>query len=102
MSTFICLALLIISVITNDTTVLLASGLFAIAAEISVAFDHERQQINILGHFGIRENNVFFNEKQIAQMVEHQEKFQRIRAGSSPALFLCKKKEKNMLFYEEK
>ena len=55
MSTFICLALLIISVITNDTTVLLASGLFAIAAEISVAFDHERQQINILGHFSIRE-----------------------------------------------
>ena len=42
MSTFICLALLIISVITNDTTVLLASGLFAIAAEISVAFDHDR------------------------------------------------------------
>ena len=42
MSTFICLALLIISVITNDTTVLLASGLFAIAAEISVAFDRER------------------------------------------------------------
>ena len=42
MSTFICLALLIISVITNDTTILLASGLFAIAAEISVAFDHER------------------------------------------------------------
>ena len=42
MSTFICLALLIISVITNDTTVLLASGLFAIAAEISIAFDNER------------------------------------------------------------
>ena len=42
MSTFICLALLIISVITNDTTVLLASGLFAIAAEISVAFYHEQ------------------------------------------------------------
>ena len=42
MSTFICLALLIISVITNDTTVLLASGLFAIAAEISVSFDRER------------------------------------------------------------
>ena len=42
MSTFICLVLLIISVITNDTTVWLASGLFAIAAEISVAFDRER------------------------------------------------------------
>ena len=42
MSTFICLVLLIISVITNDTTVLLASGLFAIAAEISVAFDPDR------------------------------------------------------------
>ena len=102
MSTFICLALLIISVITNDTTVLLASGLFAIAAEISVAFDRERQQINVLGHFSIRKNNMFFNEKQIAQMVEHQEKFQRIRAGSSPALFLFIFREKNMLFYEEK
>ena len=42
MSTFICLVLLIISVITNDTTVLLASGLFDIAAEISVAFDPDR------------------------------------------------------------
>ena len=63
MSTFICLALLIISVITNDTTVLLASGLFAIAAEISVAFDRERQQINILGHFSIREKNMLFYEE---------------------------------------
>ena len=63
MSTFICLALLIISVITNDTTVLLASGLFAIAAEISIAFDHERQQIYILGHFGIREKNMLFYEE---------------------------------------
>ena len=63
MSTFICLALLIISVITNDTTVLLASGLFAIAAEISVAFDRERQQIYILGHFSIREKNMLFYEE---------------------------------------
>ena len=63
MSTFICLALLIISVITNDTTVLLASGLFAIAAEISIAFDNERQQINILGHFSIREKNMLFYEE---------------------------------------
>lgn len=63
MSTFICLALLIISVITNDTTILLASGLFAIAAEISVAFDRERQQINVLGHFSIREKNMLFYEE---------------------------------------
>ena len=64
MSAFICLALLIISVITNDTTVLLASGLFAIAAEISVAFDRERQQIkNVLGHFSIREKNMLFYEE---------------------------------------